>query len=271
MAAGKLIGDSKQRPARTIRVVAFANEEQGLHGGKAYAAQARRRRAQAPDRAPRAISVPAASMPSAAARRSTRRPRCSRSPRCWRRSASRTRPARAARARTSARSPAMGMAWASLRQDGTDYFDYHHTPDDTLDKIDPKALAQNVAAYAVFAYLAASRGRFRQRAASRPRRRREVIGRYVSPRCDDLVVSRQTAGAAHFTNAASATDSTDGLARDCKRAASTACGSQRWETRRTLPVEDPQKVPMRSRLWKHPPNPHAGKLPPVHNHRNDTA
>ena len=49
-----------------------------------------------------------------------------------------------------------GMAWASLRQDGTDYFDYHHTPDDTLDKIDPQALAQNVAAYAVFAYLAAS-------------------------------------------------------------------------------------------------------------------
>jgi carboxypeptidase Q len=43
-----------------------------------------------------------------------------------------------------------------LRQDGTDYFDYHHTPDDTLDKIDPKALAQNVAAYAVFAYLAAN-------------------------------------------------------------------------------------------------------------------
>ena len=48
-----------------------------------------------------------------------------------------------------------GLAWASLSQDGTDYFDLHHTPDDTLDKIDPKALAQNVAAYAVFAYLAA--------------------------------------------------------------------------------------------------------------------
>jgi hypothetical protein len=42
-----------------------------------------------------------------------------------------------------------------MRQDGTDYFDYHHTTDDTLDKIDPKALAQNVAAYAVFAFLAA--------------------------------------------------------------------------------------------------------------------
>src|SRR5687768_8539135 len=33
MGAGKLIGDLPTRPARTIRVVAFANEEQGLHGG----------------------------------------------------------------------------------------------------------------------------------------------------------------------------------------------------------------------------------------------
>lgn len=42
-----------------------------------------------------------------------------------------------------------------LHQDGTDYFDYHHTADDTLDKIHPDRLKQNVAAYAVFAYLAA--------------------------------------------------------------------------------------------------------------------
>jgi len=48
-----------------------------------------------------------------------------------------------------------GMPVVSLQQDGTDYFDYHHTPDDTLDKIDPAALRQNVAVYAVFAYLAA--------------------------------------------------------------------------------------------------------------------
>lgn len=46
------------------------------------------------------------------------------------------------------------MAWAWLGHDGTDYFDLHHTSEDTLDKIDPKALAQNVAAYAVFAWLA---------------------------------------------------------------------------------------------------------------------
>jgi Zn-dependent M28 family amino/carboxypeptidase len=48
-----------------------------------------------------------------------------------------------------------GLAWASLRQDGTDYFDYHHTANDTLDKVDAKALDQQVAAYAVLAYLAA--------------------------------------------------------------------------------------------------------------------
>ena len=50
---------------------------------------------------------------------------------------------------------ARGVTWAWLAQDGSDYFHLHHTADDTLDKIDPAALAQNVAAYAVFAYLAA--------------------------------------------------------------------------------------------------------------------
>ncbi len=34
-----------------------------------------------------------------------------------------------------------------LSQDGTHYFDIHHTPDDTLDKIDPAQLRQNVAAW----------------------------------------------------------------------------------------------------------------------------
>ena len=47
------------------------------------------------------------------------------------------------------------MPTVRLNQDGTDYFDLHHTPDDTFDKIDPRELAQNVAAYAVLVYLAA--------------------------------------------------------------------------------------------------------------------
>lgn len=48
-----------------------------------------------------------------------------------------------------------GVPIASLLQDGRDYFDLHHTPNDTLDKIAPGALDQNVAAYAVLLYLAA--------------------------------------------------------------------------------------------------------------------
>ena len=39
------------------------------------------------------------------------------------------------------------LAVVDLDQDGTYYFDLHHTPDDTLDKVDPVDLAQNVAAW----------------------------------------------------------------------------------------------------------------------------
>ncbi len=48
-----------------------------------------------------------------------------------------------------------GVRIFRLRQDGSDYFDYHHTADDTLDKIDPEQLRQNVAAWAAVSYLAA--------------------------------------------------------------------------------------------------------------------
>src|SRR4051812_28978189 len=40
-----------------------------------------------------------------------------------------------------------GSPGADLSQDGTRYFDWHHTPDDTLDKVDPEQLRQNVAAW----------------------------------------------------------------------------------------------------------------------------
>lgn len=40
-----------------------------------------------------------------------------------------------------------GVSAIDLQQDGTRYFDLHHTSDDTLDKIDPEQLRQNVAAW----------------------------------------------------------------------------------------------------------------------------
>ncbi|MFM5907609.1 MAG: M28 family peptidase [Novosphingobium sp.] len=42
---------------------------------------------------------------------------------------------------------AQKLAVIDLSQDGTRYFDLHHTPDDTLDKIDPAQLQQNVDAW----------------------------------------------------------------------------------------------------------------------------
>ena len=48
---------------------------------------------------------------------------------------------------------ARGVPAFGLYQDGSDYFDYHHTPNDTLDKVDPEILKQNVAAWIVMSFL----------------------------------------------------------------------------------------------------------------------
>ncbi|UHQ25240.1 M28 family peptidase [Lysobacter sp. 5GHs7-4] len=155
MAAGKLIGEMKQRPARSVRVIAYANEEQGLYGGKAYAAEhakavAKHQIGAESDFGAGRIYAYSSSAPAHAL-------------------AADKQIAEALAPLGIAYTPGTGgpgpdigpiaekgMAWARLAQDGSDYFDLHHTPDDTFDKIDPQALAQNVAAYAVFAYLAAS-------------------------------------------------------------------------------------------------------------------
>ncbi len=50
---------------------------------------------------------------------------------------------------------AQGVPTLRLNQDGMDYFDWHHTPDDTFDKINPEEMAQNVAAYATLIWLTA--------------------------------------------------------------------------------------------------------------------
>ena len=49
-----------------------------------------------------------------------------------------------------------GVPTLRLHQDGRDYFDLHHTADDTVDKLDAASLDQNVAAFAVVAWLAAN-------------------------------------------------------------------------------------------------------------------
>jgi carboxypeptidase Q len=49
----------------------------------------------------------------------------------------------------------LGVPAFRLNQDGTDYFDVHHTPDDVIERIDPARLDQNVAAWAALLWLIA--------------------------------------------------------------------------------------------------------------------
>jgi len=50
---------------------------------------------------------------------------------------------------------ASGVPTIELQQDGTRYFDLHHNADDTLDKVDPAQLRQNVAAWTAMLAVAA--------------------------------------------------------------------------------------------------------------------
>lgn len=61
-----------------------------------------------------------------------------------------------------------GSPGADLQQDGMRYFDYHHTPDDTLDKVDPEQLRQNVAAWTAMLALVANAPEEIQRKAPAP-------------------------------------------------------------------------------------------------------
>jgi hypothetical protein len=47
-----------------------------------------------------------------------------------------------------------GQPAVNFSPDGMDYFDYHHTDNDTFDKVDPEALKVNTTIYTLFAYFA---------------------------------------------------------------------------------------------------------------------
>ncbi|MBO9664648.1 M20/M25/M40 family metallo-hydrolase [Dokdonella sp.] len=153
--AARLIAQLPQRPARSIRVVAFANEESGLFGGKSMA-----------EKYKKTIGNAVLGSESDAG-----------ADRIWKITATVKPEARDAIGQIAAvlkplgveydpnaggsggsdlsALHAVGMAGLSLHQDATRYFAWHHTANDTLDKVDPEQLRQNVAAYAAVAYLAA--------------------------------------------------------------------------------------------------------------------
>lgn len=153
-AAAKHIQDLPTKPARTVRVVLYAAEEVGLVGGKAYA---KAHAAELP------LHYIAAESDFGAGRIYQIDTKVHDSVVSTIQAALKPMTLNGVAIGDNQASggpdvsmlPALGVPVASLRQDGSDYFDYHHTPNDTLDKIDPAALAQNVAAYAQFAYIMA--------------------------------------------------------------------------------------------------------------------
>lgn len=153
--AAKLIMDSGNRPRRTIRVVLYANEEFGLSGARQYAEDY----ADSIDKHVLGLEADFGAG------------------RAWRFSSrvaedaldivdelhTLLEPIGLERGNNAAGGGAdltplrnAGMPVLGLTQDGTHYFDYHHTADDTIDKIDVDDLNQNVAAYVTAAFVAAN-------------------------------------------------------------------------------------------------------------------
>ena len=143
-AAAKLLMESGKHK-RTIRVVWFGDEETGGFGGAAYAkAHAGERHAIAaesdfgadrvwrfqtnlPDNAKGIVDRLAAALDPIGVIRGA---------------------ANAGEGSDVEPTIATGVASINLNQSGLRYFDWHHTPEDTLDRIDPEQLRQNVAAWA---------------------------------------------------------------------------------------------------------------------------
>jgi len=161
-AALKLIGDLPHRPRRTVRVVLFGSEEVGqpvepgsAFGGHSYVVNHRTELAThvltsesdfGADRVYQLALPPAASgSPFAQAALRVLGP-----------IGVLAAPRPAADAGTDVGpSVEAGVPAFTLSQDGTRYFDIHHTPDDTLDKVDRSQLDQNVAAWVALVWLAA--------------------------------------------------------------------------------------------------------------------
>lgn len=152
-AAAKLVGDLRGKPKRTIRVVMWGAEEVGIYGGKAYAEQHK-------DELDRHIVAAESDFGAGRIYRFDTRFAEEALPKAKPMEAVLRRLAVTPGANTAyggadiSAIRDLGVPVVSLRQDGSDYFDLHHTPDDTLDKVDPEALRQNVAAWAAFIYMA---------------------------------------------------------------------------------------------------------------------
>ncbi len=154
-AAAKVIIDAKRKPRRTIRVILFAAEEVGIVGATQYVAGLKE--------GVKKFVIGAESDFGAGPVYAWESGVGTGAVAAMKRIQSVLGPLGIYQAGASSRGGpdmgpfvAAGMPVVELLQNGTDYFDYHHTADDTLDKVVPAALNQNVAAYVSFAWMAAN-------------------------------------------------------------------------------------------------------------------
>lgn len=152
-AAARLMLEAGLKPRRTVRVVLFANEENGFDGAIAYADKYKSQVHQ---------FVGESDLGAGLVYRFQSRVRPEALPVVAQIAAQLAPLGIAPGSNEGSPGPDAALlmrrnAWPALElsQDGSDYFDWHHTPNDTLDKIDPAKLRQNVAAWAVMSWLAA--------------------------------------------------------------------------------------------------------------------
>jgi carboxypeptidase Q len=150
MEAGRLIAQLPQHPRRTIRVVLFMNEENGLAGGKAYAqahaSEAQRHVAalESDAGAGRPVSIGLHAGDGAQALLAP-----------WLAPLDTLGAADFGGEAGGADIGPLGayhVPFVGVQQDVSRYFDYHHSAADTLDKIRPTELAQTAAAVTWVAY-----------------------------------------------------------------------------------------------------------------------
>ena len=153
--AVRLLKELGLRPRRTIRVVLYTNEENGLRGGNAY------RDAHLSELSKHILAIESDSgtyQPAGFGLAATATPQARANMQEIAKLLSGIRADRiAANGGGADIGPIMreGVLGASLDVDSSHYFDIHHTPADTLDKIDPQDLALCVATMAVMAYTVA--------------------------------------------------------------------------------------------------------------------
>jgi len=158
MEAARLLKQLGLQPRRTIRVVLFTNEENGLRGGRGYAQQHESELAKtvlaiesdSGGFAPRGFET-GAKDPAAAQRL---RARVTDVASLLRQLGVRKVGDGHGGSDIGPMEPA-GVPQVGLDVDNRTYFDIHHTEADTLDKVDPQQLADDVAAVAVLAFIAA--------------------------------------------------------------------------------------------------------------------